>query len=120
MVFKRNLMKRKSKAEHLHTAKGRVMPALLDAPEASDCGNQVDRLDEKTLDNLVVAMGKRLQAEYIEGAIPYLKGREPELWARLEMLDQEKSLEALLEYERLFFEGLHRYVCSLEGKRQAA
>lgn len=96
------------------------MPALLDAPEASDCGNPVDRLDEKTLDDLVVAMGKRLQAEYIEGAIPYLKGREPELWARLEMLDQEKSLEALLEYERLFFEGLHRYVCSLEGKRQAA
>jgi hypothetical protein len=120
MVFRRQLMKGKRKAAHPTRTKEKVMPVVLDAHEASDCGDLADRLDEKAIEELVVAMGKRLQAEYIEGAIPYLRGREPELWARLEMLDQEKSLEALLEYERLFFEGLHRYICYLEGKRQAA
>jgi hypothetical protein len=72
------------------------------------------------LESLIIAMGKRLQAEYIEGAIPYFRQREPELWAKLEVLDREESLEALLEYERLFFEGLHRYVTYLSGERKAA
>jgi hypothetical protein len=72
------------------------------------------------LDELVVAMGKRLQVEYIPGAIPYMRACEPALWAKLEALDSQDSLEALLEYERLFFEGLRRYVTSLEQERQAA
>jgi hypothetical protein len=76
--------------------------------------------DVTDLESLIIAMGKRLQAEYIEGAIPYFRQREPELWAKLEVLDREESLEALLEYERLFFEGLHRYVTFLSGERKAA
>jgi hypothetical protein len=54
------------------------------------------------------AMGQRLQAEYLPGAIPYLREHEPELWAGLTALDAEETLEALLAYERLFFEGLRR------------
>lgn len=72
------------------------------------------------LEALIRAMGKRLQAEYVEGAIPYLRAREPELWAELEALDREESIEALLEYEQLFFEGLHRYMAFLSGERKAA
>jgi hypothetical protein len=72
------------------------------------------------LEALVVAMGKRLQAEYIPGAIPYMRECEPALWAKLEALDCQDSLEALLEYERLFFEGLRRYLTTLEQARQAA
>jgi hypothetical protein len=98
------------------------MPALLEATQVRNCDNNgvSDAISEQTLDALVAAMGKRLQVEYIEGAIPYLREREPALWARLEALDQEDSLEALLEYERLFFEGLRRYVSNLEEGRQAA
>ena len=96
------------------------MPVLLDAPDVSSCGNVEPGMSETSLDELVVSMGKRLQAEYIEGAIPYLREHEAELWARLEALDQEDSLEALLEYERLFFEGLRGYVNYLEAGRQAA
>jgi hypothetical protein len=72
------------------------------------------------LGRLIAAMGKRLQAEYIEGAIPYLRTHEPDLWAQLEVLDREDSIEALLEYERLFFEGLQRYMAFLGGERKAA
>ena len=72
------------------------------------------------LEALVAVMGKRLQAEYIGGAIPYLREREPELWRELEALDQEQSLEALVAYERLFFEGLRRYLAHLDGEREAA
>src|SRR5574341_2564603 len=97
-----------------------AMPVLLDAPNVSSCGNEDPRLSETSLEELVVSMGKRLQADYIEGAIPYLRTHEVELWARLEGLDHEDSLDALLEYERLFFEGLHRYVNFLEAGRQAA
>jgi len=99
---------------------GRVMPAVMDAPTCPDCCNAVSQMNKKSLDDLVVAMGKRLQAEYIEGAIPYLREREPELWAHLEALDREESLESLLAYERLFFEGLRRYISYLEAGRQAA
>jgi hypothetical protein len=76
--------------------------------------------DVTDLEALITAMGKRLQAEYVEGAIPYLRAHEPELWAHLETLDCDESLEALLEYERLFFEGLQRYVAFLGGGRKAA
>ena len=72
------------------------------------------------LETLITAMGKRLQAEYIEGAIPYLRTYEPDLWATLESLDREESLDALLRYEQLFFEGLHRYIGFLNGERRAA
>jgi hypothetical protein len=72
------------------------------------------------LESLITAMGKRLQVEYIEGAIPYLRERESELWAKLQALDREQSLEALLEYERLFFEGLQRYITFLNGEQKAA
>lgn len=96
------------------------MLALLEAPKALGCGNRGGGTTPVSLDDLVVAMGKRFQAEYIEGAIPYLRQYEPELWSQLEALDQEESLEALLAYERLFFEGLRRYLCYLEAQRQAA
>lgn len=110
----------KRRARNRRKGGGRVMPALMDAPSCLDCSNAGSQMNEKSLDDLVTAMGKRLQAEYIEGAIPYLREREPELWAQLEALDGEKSLESLLAYERLFFEGLRRYVSYLEARRQAA
>ncbi len=84
-------------------------------PAKSPGGQQVTDLE-----TLIAAMGKRLQAEYVEGAIPYLRAHEPELWAALEALDREESLDALLRYEQLFFEGLQRYVTFLSGARKAA
>ena len=96
------------------------MPVLMEAPRIQDCGHPSGNSDQESLDELVVAMGKRLQSEYIEGAIPYLREHETELWTQLETLDREESLEALLAYERLFFEGLRRYLTYLEAKRQAA
>ncbi len=100
--------------------KGRSMPAVMMEPLVYASGEQANEVNGKDLEGLVAAMGKRLQAEYIEGAIPYLREHERELWVRLEALDQEDSLDALLEYERLFFEGLHRYVSSLEKAQKAA
>ncbi len=89
------------------------MPVLIEAPE-------VKTVTPVELDDLVLAMGKRLQAEYVSGAIPYLREHESALWNRLEALDREETVEALLEYERLFFEGLRRYVTYLEELQQAA
>ena len=113
-------MKPKQRMAHPRKGQGEAMPALLDAPGNMSCDNIALGLSQASLEALVEAMGKRLQAEYIEGAIPYLREREPALWARLEALDQEESLEALLAYERLFFEGLRRYVSSQEAQHQAA
>ena len=89
------------------------MPVLIEAPEV-----KADTPVE--LEALIVAMGKRLQAEYVSGAIPYLREHEPALWERLEALDREETIEALMEYERLFFEGLRRYVAHVEEQQQAA
>ena len=96
------------------------MLALLERPTPR--GRRDDRKERDTadLEALISAMGKRLQGEYIEGAIPYIRKHEPELWAKLEVLDREESIEALLEYERLFFDGLHRYLTFLDGTRKAA
>ena len=96
------------------------METVLEALDARSCSNENTEMSMTDLNALVLAMGKRLQAEYVEGAIPYLRKREPMLWARLETLDQEDTVAALLEYERLFFEGLHRYIRFLEGERRAA
>ena len=96
------------------------MLATLKTPRNPNRTGNIGMTDTVDVDSLVTAMGKRLQAEYIEGAIPYLRQNEPELWSQLESLDQEESLEALLAYERLFFEGLRRYLCYLEAQRQAA
>jgi hypothetical protein len=96
------------------------MHAVLKAPTPLTRRNTYSTPDAADLEALIAAMGKRLQAEYIEGAIPYLRTHEPDLWAKLELLDREESLEALLEYELLFFEGLHRYVTFLGGERKAA
>ena len=96
------------------------MLAILDRADVLESSDHLTVMDEEDIERLVVAMGKRLQAEYVAGAIPYLRDREPELWAKLEALDKEDSLSALLEYERLFFEGLRRYVAHLAGDRQAA
>jgi len=94
------------------------MLTLIKTPKVQeDDGSEIDR---KALESLVAAMGKRLQAEYVEGAIPYLRQRERELWAELERLDRENSVSALLAYERLFFEGLRRYIAFLEEQRKAA
>lgn len=96
------------------------MQATLKAP-SSRMPRKSPRDQEVTdLETLIAAMGKRLQAEYVEGAIPYLRTYEPELWATLESLDREESLDALLRYEQLFFEGLQRYVRFLSGERKAA
>lgn len=92
---------------------GQAMPALIEAPE-------IREESRAGLETLIAAMGKRLQAEYVAGAIPYLRRYEPALWERLEALDRDETIEALLEYERLFFEGLRRYVTYLEGQQQAA
>jgi hypothetical protein len=110
----------KERAGHRQQRKGRAMPALMEAQKVPGCGNPSIGLGQESLDELILAMGKRLQTEYVEGAIPFLREHEMELWAQLEALDQEESLEALLAYERLFFEGLRRYVSHLEVRRQAA
>jgi hypothetical protein len=121
MVYEEQDVTGKGKASHRKRSRRGPMPALIDATEARDCGNSAnDVLNRIPLDDLVVAMGKRLQAEYIPGAIPYMRESEPSLWAELEALDRQDSLDALLEYERLFFEGLRRYVTSLDQRRQAA
>ncbi len=82
--------------------------------------SDVPEIDRKGLEALVLAMGKRMQVEYVEGAIPYLRTQEPETWRQLEALDREESLAALLAYERLFFEGLHRYLTFLDTQQKAA
>jgi hypothetical protein len=96
------------------------MGTVLKAPITRTRRKASTEHDVTDLESLIVAMGKRLQAEYIEGAIPYFREREPELWTKLEVLDREESLEALLKYERLFFEGLDRYLTFLSGERKAA
>jgi hypothetical protein len=96
------------------------MQAVLKTPIPR--GRKKSRSDEQIadLEALITAMGKRLQAEYVEGAIPYLRRYEPQLWATLESLDREESLEALLRYEQVFFEGLQRYIAFLSDERKAA
>ena len=96
------------------------MPALMEASHVTNCSHSDMNVTPESLVELVVAMGKRLQTEYIDGAIPYLREHERELWVQLEALDLEESLDALLAYERLFFEGLRRYVSHLEEQRRAA
>ncbi len=96
------------------------MPVLAADRWTRNCAEDGNEMGEKDLNALVTAMGKRLQAEYVEGAIPYLREYEPELWSCLEALDREESLSALIEYECLFFEGLQRYVRMREGERKAA
>jgi len=98
---------------------GRHMQAILKEPTAHALRKSRNE-QVADLESLIAAMGKRLQAEYVEGAIPYLRTYEPELWATLESLDREESLDALLRYEQLFFEGLQRYVAFLNGERKAA
>ena len=96
------------------------MIALLERPTPRGRRDDRKEIDTTDLEALICAMGKRLQGEYVEGAIPYLRKHEPELWAKLEVLDREESIEALLEYERLFFDGLERYLSFLDGQRKAA
>lgn len=96
------------------------MQTLLKRPTPRTRGKGPSAHQFADLETLITSMGKRLQAEYVEGAIPYLRTHEPDLWATLELLDREESLEALLRYEQLFFEGLHRYVAFLNGVRKAA
>jgi hypothetical protein len=95
------------------------MLTLVKTPQPAAAAEE-SAVDRKELEALVCALGKRLQSEYIAGAIPYLRQQEPELWAELEVLDGENSLAALLAYERLFFEGLRRYVAHLDARRMAA
>ena len=113
-------MKPKETAIHRKQRRGGAMPALMEVSQVNNCSNSVNEVTRESLDELVVAMGKRLQAEYIDGAFPYVREHEPELWAQLEALDRDETLEALLAYEGLFFEGLRRYVSHLEALRQAA
>ena len=96
------------------------MLAVLEQPTSRGKGEDHSERKAVDIEALIASMGKRLQAEYVEGAIPYLRKYECELWEKLELLDREESLEALLESERLFFEGLHRYAAFLESRRKAA
>lgn len=96
------------------------MQIFLKAPSPEMLQNSQSEHQIANLEVLITAMGKRLQAEYVEGAIPYLRSYEPELWARLEALDREETLEALLQYEQLFFEGLQHYGEFLARARKAA
>jgi hypothetical protein len=96
------------------------MQVLTKIPTSGRHGKNRGEVDPTNLDGLITAMGKRLQTEYLEGAIPYLRSHEPQLWARLEQLDREETVEALIEYEQLFFEGLQRYVAYLNKGRKAA
>jgi len=96
------------------------MLVTLEKPTDPDPIQMDEAKESAEMETLVAAMGKRLQAEYIGGAIPYLREREPLLWAQLEILDREETVEALLAYERLFFEGLRRYLIHLEGQHEAA
>jgi hypothetical protein len=66
---------------------GKMMLKLLKVPHSDGVSGAPD-IDQKGLEALVCAMGKRLQAEYIEGAIPYLRMQEPEVWKQLEELDR--------------------------------
>jgi hypothetical protein len=111
---------RKQKRREKLRERRRSMPALVEATGFINYTNSINADTQDPLHDLIVAMGKRLQAEYIHGAIPYLRRHEPVLWAKLEVLDQEETIDALLAYERLFFEGLRRYVSHLEKQRQAA
>ena len=72
-------------------------------------GRAALNLPPADLDVLAEAMGRRLQAEYLEGAIPWMRQHEPELWAQLGELDEEEGVDALVEYENLFVEGLRHY-----------
>jgi len=95
------------------------MAALLEMPgqlEATFDERLAARPEEVTV--AVEAMGRRLQAAYIEGAIPYLRDHEPELWAALNAVDADDSLKSVRLYESLFLEGLDRYV--LAQRRRAA
>lgn len=96
------------------------MRVAVKATRSRKAGRSVSEAEGADLETLITAMGKRLQVEYIEGAIPYLRTHEPKLWATLESLDRDESIEALIEYEQLFFEGLRRYVAYLSNDRKAA
>ncbi len=61
-------------------------------------------------------MGDRLRRAYVEGAIPYLRNHEPDLWSELSRLDAEDSPAALDAYESLFMDGLLRYAAALARK----
>lgn len=86
------------------------MATLIEMPGA-------ERLDPAagTLGLAVLRMGQRLSAAYVDGAIPYMQSYEPALWAELEALDGQDSLAALGGYERLFREGIRRYLAALRS-----
>jgi hypothetical protein len=89
------------------------MDAVLELPRLHHVVREAPAMPPAHLATLVAAMGKRLQAAYIEGALQHFQAHEPELWADLQALDEEDSLAAVLTYERLFLAGLVRYARSL-------
>jgi hypothetical protein len=91
------------------------MDAVLELPRLRHAVRETPSELPADLASVIAAMGKRLQAAYIEGALPYFQAHEPELWAQLAALDEEESFAAALAYERLFLAGLLRYARSLAG-----
>jgi len=87
------------------------MITMVERPEKSR-----PEVEPHDIESLIVEMGRRLQSRYIEGAIPYLRKHEPELWKKLDALDRVLTIEALTAYELLFFEGLRRYLTYLNRK----
>jgi hypothetical protein len=92
------------------------MVALLEMPEVRHLVAERPHLRRPDTRDMVASMGVRIQAAYLEGAIPHLREHEPELWARLSALDEDDSPAALAAYERLFFEGLMRYAAALASR----
>lgn len=89
------------------------MDAVLELPRLRHAVRETPAAPPADLAAVVAAMGKRLQAAYIDGALSYFEAHEPELWAQLLALDEEESFAAVLAYERLFLAGLLRYARSL-------
>jgi hypothetical protein len=102
--------------ESLTTAgKEESMDAVLEVPWTRGVVREAPGAWQAEMATRVAAMGLRLRAAYLDGAIPYLREQEAELWAELGRLDEEDSPAALVAYERLFLEGLLRYGASLGG-----
>ncbi len=92
------------------------MVAVLELPETRSVVQEMPEAWLPEMGGRVAAMGERLRQAYVDGAIPYLREHEPDLWSELTRLDAEDSPGALDAYESLFMEGLLRYAAALAGK----
>ncbi len=92
------------------------MVAVLEFPEIRYSVQESPVSWPSDMGGRVAAMGDRLRRAYVEGAIPYLRDHEQDLWSELSRLDANDSPAALDAYESLFMEGLLRYAAALARK----